>query len=110
MTVKNFFVSNSVLSKIYYKLWMAKKSNRLPLIMMTSLRLLIICFFIVTVVHHFLTENYKVILLLLFGTVLVLFQSRWLLTQYMKMESQFLTNLRGRKTEQEEEKIETEKK
>ena len=108
--VKNFFVSNSVLSKIYYKLWMAKKSNRLPLIMMTSLRLLIICFFIVTVVHHFLTENYKVILLLLFGTVLVLFQSRWLLTQYMKMESQFLTNLRGRKVETTEEKTEPEKK
>lgn len=101
--VKNFFVSNSVLAKIYYKLWMAKKSNRLPLVLMTSLRLLIICFFIVTVVHHFLTEDYKVILLLLIGTVLVLFQSRWLLGQYMKMEAQFLANLRGRQMEAKEE-------
>lgn len=110
--VRNFFVSNSVLAKIYYKLWMAKKSNRLPLAVMTSLRLLLICFFIVTVVHHFLTENVEVIILMLCGTVLVLFQSRWLLTQYMKMEAQFLANLRGRKTEQEEEKQvpETEKK
>ncbi len=110
--VRNFFVSNSVLAKIYYKLWMAKKSNRLPLAVMTSLRLLLICFFIVTVVHHFLTENVEVILLMLCGTVLVLFQSRWLLTQYMKMEAQFLANLRGRKTEQEEEKaaVEAEKK
>lgn len=106
--VRNFFVSNSVLAKIYYKLWMAKKSNRLPLAVMTSLRLLLICFFIVTVVHHFLTENVEVIILMLCGTVLVLFQSRWLLTQYMKMEAQFLANLRGRKIEQMEEKAEPE--
>lgn len=106
--MRNFFVSNSVLAKIYYKLWMAKKSNRLPLAFMTSLRLLIICFFIVTVVHHFLTENVEVILLMLCGTVIVLFQSRWLLTQYMKMEAQFLANLRGRKKEEAEEKQEAE--
>lgn len=106
--VRNFFVSNSVLAKIYYKLWMAKKSNRLPLAVMTSLRLLIICFFIVTVVHHFLTENVEVILLMLCGTVIVLFQSRWLLTQYMKMEAQFLANLRGRKKEEAEENQEPE--
>lgn len=101
--VRNFFISNSILAKIYYKLWMAKKSNRLPLILMTSFRLLVISFFIVTVVHQFLTENYKVTLLLLAGTVLLLAQSRWLLNQYMKMEAQFLANLRGRKMEEKEE-------
>ena len=101
--VRNFFISNSILAKIYYKLWMAKKSNRLPLILMTSFRLLVISFFIVTVVHQFLTENYKVTLLLLGGTVLLLAQSRWLLNQYMKMEAQFLANLRGRKMEEKEE-------
>lgn len=101
--VRNFFISNSILAKIYYKLWMTKKSNRLPLILMTSFRLLVISFFIVTVVHQFLTENYKVTLLLLAGTVLLLAQSRWLLNQYMKMEAQFLANLRGRKMEEKEE-------
>ena len=102
--VKNFFISNSVLARIYYKLWIAKKSNRLPLIMMTSFRLLVVAFFIVTVVHLFLTENYKVTLALLFASVVFLAQSRWLLNQYMKMEAQFLANLHGHRTSKEETK------
>lgn len=106
--VKNFFISNSILAKIYYKLWMAKKANRLPLAIMTSFRLLVVSFFIVSVVHQFLTENYKVTLFLLAATVLLLAQSKWLLTQYMKMEAQFLANLRGHHHEQPEEKKENE--
>lgn len=102
--VKNFFISNSVLARIYYKLWIAKKSNRLPLIMMTSFRLLVVAFFIVTVVHLFLTENYKVTLALLFASVVFLAQSRWLLNQYMKMEAQFLANLHGHRASKEETK------
>ncbi len=106
--VKNFFISNSILAKIYYKLWMAKKANRLPLAIMTSFRLLVVSFFIVSVVHQFLTENYKVTLFLLAATVLLLAQSKWLLTQYMRMEAQFLANLRGHHHEQTEEKKEKE--
>lgn len=106
--VKNFFISNSILAKIYYKLWMAKKANRLPLAIMTSFRLLVVSFFIVSVVHQFLTENYKVTLFLLAATVLLLAQSKWLLTQYMRMEAQFLANLRGHHHEQAEEKKEKE--
>ena len=102
--MKNFFISNSVLARIYYKLWIAKKSNRLPLIMMTSFRLLVVAFFIVTVVHLFLTENYKVTLALLFASVVFLAQSRWLLNQYMKMEAQFLANLHGHRASKEETK------
>jgi len=93
--IKNFFISNSILAKIYYKLWIAKKSNRLPLMLMTSFRLLVVAFFIVMVVHSFLTEDPKVSLALLAVSVIVLAQSKWLLTQYMKIEAQFLSNLRG---------------
>lgn len=62
---------------------------------MTSFRLLVVAFFIVMVVHKFLTEDAKVSLLLLLISVIVLAQSKWLLTQYMKIEAQFLANLRG---------------
>ena len=107
--IKNFFISNSILAKIYYKLWISKKANRLPLVLMTSFRLLVVAFFIVTVFHTFLTEDAKISLLLLFVSVVILAQSKWLLTQYMKIEAQFLANLRGHsfeKKEVEEEKAE----
>lgn len=92
---KNFFISNNKVAKIYYKLWMAKKSNRLPLIFLTSFRLLIISFFIVTVVHKFLTENTQVTMLLVLLSIFLLLQSRWLLNQYIKIETQFFKNLNG---------------
>ena len=92
---RNFFVSNHKTAALYYKLWTAKKINRLPLIMLTSFRLLVVLFFIVTVVHQLLTENPKVTLLMAFASILVLSQSRWLFQQYVKIESQFLTNLNG---------------
>ena len=101
--IKNFFISNSILAKIYYKLWISKKANRLPLILMTSFRLLVVAFFIVTVFHTFLTEDARISLLLLFVSVIVLAQSKWLLTQYMKIEAQFLANLRGHHQEKREE-------
>ena len=100
--IKNFFISNSILAKIYYKLWISKKANRLPLVLMTSFRLLVVAFFIVTVFHAFLTEDAKISLLLLFVSVVILAQSKWLLTQYMKIEAQFLANLRGHSSEKKE--------
>lgn len=99
--VRNFFTGKSQVSKIYYRLWMAKKANRLPLIILTSFRILVSSFFIVTVVHKFLTENSKVIFILLLLTIFSVSRSRWLLDQYLKMETQFLINLKGRKTNTE---------
>lgn len=101
--ISKLFISNSILAKIYYKLWISKKANRLPLILMTSFRLLVVAFFIVTVFHTFLTEDARISLLLLFVSVIVLAQSKWLLTQYMKIEAQFLANLRGHHHEKREE-------
>ena len=106
--IKNFFISNSILAKIYYKLWISKKANRLPLVLMTSFRLLVVAFFIVTVVHTFLTEDVRISLLLLVVSVFILAQSKWLLTQYMKIEAQFLANLRGHHQEKKEEPQEKE--
>lgn len=91
---KTFLISNAAVAKIYYQLWRAKKANRLPLVVMTSFRLLLLSFFIITVVHQFLTENPKVTFVLLFLTLALLSRSRWLLDQYLKIETQFLRNLK----------------
>ena len=58
--------------------------------------------FIITVFHTFLTEDARISLLLLLVSVIVLAQSKWLLTQYMKIEAQFLANLRGHHSENKE--------
>ncbi|MBP3546383.1 MAG: cation:proton antiporter [Alphaproteobacteria bacterium] len=92
---KNFFISNHSAAAVYYKLWTAKKINRIPLIVMTSFRLVMVLFAISTVVHLFLTENPKVTWGLVIISIMVLSQSKWLFNQYMKIEKQFLTNLKG---------------
>lgn len=94
---KDFFISNNRIAALYYKLWKARRINRLPLIVLTSFRLILVAFFIVTVVHQFLTEDTRVTLLLAVLSIFLLSQSRWLLSQYMKIESQFLENLNGYK-------------
>ena len=107
--LKNLFVSNNQVATVYYKLWKAKKANRLPLLFLTSFRMLIVCFFIMTVVHQFLTENSKVIFGLVIISLVMLSQSRWLFEQYMKIEKQFLDNLNGRNSVQNSEPKEAEK-
>ncbi len=103
-TVRNLFVSNERIARIYAVLWYGRKANRLPLLILTSFRLLLVAFFIVTAVHQFLTENPKVIALLLVASIVLLMQSKWLLSQYLKIESQFLDNLHG-DAQNEEDKI-----
>ena len=99
---KNFFISNHKTAALYYKLWTTKKLNRVPLILLTSFRLLVVLFFIVAGVQLLLTEDPRVTLLMVIGSILILSQSRWLFNQYMKIESQFLTNLNGNKKAEEE--------
>ncbi len=108
-SLKNFFVSNAPVAKIYYQLWRAKKANRLPLLVLTSFRLLVVAFFIVTVVHQFLTENQKVTLVLLVASVALISRSKWLLTRYLKMEAQFLSNLKGSAVSHDEKENSAEK-
>jgi len=101
--IRNFFNNKTPTSKIYYKLWMAKKANRLPLIILTSFRILVSSFFIVTVVHKFLSENPRLTFALLLLTIFFVSRSRWLLDQYLKIENQFLENLKGHNPEEEPE-------
>jgi hypothetical protein len=101
--IRSFFNNKTPISKIYYKLWMAKRANRLPLIILTSFRILVSSFFIVTVVHKFLSENPRLTFALLLLTIFFVSRSRWLLDQYLKIENQFLNNLKGHNEEAEKE-------
>ena len=95
-TVKSLFTgTEDRIMRIYNDLWTANKSNHLPLLALVSFRLLVMAFFIVTAVHQFLTENPKVIFLLLLATIFLITRSKWLLNQYLKIENQFLDNLKG---------------
>ncbi len=98
--IKQLFPSNNKIGLIYYKLWNEKSSNHLPLVLLTTFRLLVVCFFLMTVVHHFLTENPKVIIVLVLLSIFVLFRSQWLFKQYNKIETQFLDNLNSKVHEQ----------
>ncbi len=99
-SLRNFFVSNKKIAAIYLRLWNQKKSNRVLLVFLTTFRLILLCFFIMTVIHQFLTGNPKMVLLLMILSVLLLSRSRWLFTQYMKIENQFLDNLNGKSQEE----------
>lgn len=100
-TVKHFFISNNKVAALYQKLWNEKKSNRLPLLILTMVRLLILAAFIYSAAYQFLTTNPRIILPLTLFIVLLLSQSRWLLNQYLKIETQFLENLKGDKVPSE---------
>ncbi len=90
------------IAQIYTDLWTANRANRLPLVILTGFRLLIAAFFIVTAVHQFLTENPKVILIMLLASIMLISRSKWLMKQYLKIENQFLDNLQGEKQETDE--------
>ena len=95
-TVKNLLVgTEDRITRIYNDLWSANKSNHLPLLTLVSFRLLVMSFFIVTAAHQFLTENPKFIFLMLLATIFLITRSKWLLNQYLKIENQFLDNLKG---------------
>lgn len=86
-------VSKERTLKLYFQLWLEKKSNRLPLILLTSFRILTVIFFIIMVIHQLLTTNPYITTLLAFLSIIILFKSRWVFNQYMKIETQFLVNL-----------------
>ncbi len=93
-SVKSIISKDSV-SRIYTDLWFANKIYRPSLLILTSVRMLVVSFFIVTAVHQFLTENPKVIFLLLLASIWLIMRSQWLFNQYIKIESHFLDNLNG---------------
>ncbi len=82
-------------TKIYMELWNEKKTNRLPLMLLTAFRIVMVALFVMMAIHQFLTTNLKVTLFCLFVLIIILIKSKWVFTQYMRIEKHFLINLNG---------------
>ena len=84
---------NSDLARIYLTLWNKRLTNRLPLILCTILRLVIIVIFIMVVINHLLTKNLYITYGLVAIMIAVIYKSTWLSKRYKEIEKQFLSNL-----------------
>ncbi len=103
--LRALLLAKSNTPELYYQLWLEKKSNRLPLIFLTSLRIVLVGFFVMIVVNHLLTKDSFVIIAMVAVMMLLLFNSRWLFSQYMKIETQFLVNLNRKQVEYQKDSI-----
>lgn len=86
-------ISKEKTLSLYFDLWMEKKANRIPLIFLTAIRILLVIFFIMMTTHQLLTTNPYITGLLVLSTIFALAKSKWVLNQYMRIETQFLVNL-----------------
>ncbi len=86
-------VTKSNVVSLYIELWLEKRSNRLPLIILTSFRILAVVFLVMMTIHQLLTVNPFVTTALVILSTFLLFNSRWLFNQYLKIETRFLVNL-----------------
>lgn len=93
---------NSDLARIYLTLWNKRITNRLPLVLCTILRLLVIVIFIMVVINHLLTKNFYITYALVGVMIAIIYKSSWLSKRYKSIEHQFLTNLyrKGKDNEQ----------
>ncbi|MBR7159131.1 MAG: cation:proton antiporter [Alphaproteobacteria bacterium] len=101
--LRALLLSRNNMPELFFTLWLEKKTNRLPLIMLMSFRIVIAAFFVMVVVHQLLTIHSGVIIALVLLTLVVLSRSRWLFSQYMKIETQFLMNLNRKQVEHQQE-------
>lgn len=92
---------------VYMQLWNEKKTNRLPLTLLTAFRLVIAALFVMMAIHQFLTTNLKVTLFCVAVLIAVLLKSKWVLNQYIRIEQHFLVNLNGSLKEIEPEPMES---
>lgn len=86
-------VSKRKIINLYLNLWLKNRTNFFPLILLTSFRILLVVFFIMVVIHQLLTSDPYITVILAIGAIFALSRSRWVFTQYMKMETQFFDNL-----------------
>ena len=103
--LRALLLSRYNMPELFFTLWLEKKTNRLPLIMLMSFRILIAAFFVMLVVHQLLTIHAGVIIAMVLITLIVLSRSKWMFTQYMKIETQFLMNLNRKQVEHQQENM-----
>lgn len=86
-------ISKRKIINLYVELWLKNRANFFPLILLISFRILLVAFFIMVVIHQFLTTSPLITFALALGAIFALSRSKWVFTQYMKMENQFFDNL-----------------
>ena len=86
-------ISKRKIINLYVELWLKNRANFFPLILLISFRILLVAFFIMVVIHQFLTTSPLITFALALGAIFALSRSRWVFTQYMKIENQFFDNL-----------------
>lgn len=93
-------ISRNNTPELYFNLWLEKKSNRIPLILLISLRLILAIFFIMLAVYGSLPVDPWIVFAFAAVMVIVLLRAKWLWGQYMKIETRFLMNLNRDQLEQ----------
>lgn len=86
--------------ELFFKLWLQKKSNRVTLILLVSLRIILVAFFTMLVIHHMLTKDAWVVYSLVIVMVGFLLKTNWIFDQYMRIETRFLINLNREQVKQ----------
>ncbi len=93
--------SKGKISQLYLDLWVSNKANRIPLIALMAFRLMIAALFVMMVIHQLLTINAYVTFVLVVLSIASLFKSKWVMGQYMRIETHFLINLNREQVEKQ---------
>lgn len=91
--LKDLLFNKNTRPELVSILWFKRKSNRLPLMVLFSLRVLVAMIFILLVLFRFLPLHPLFIISIAFVIAIAIHSSDWLLGQYLRIEARFLINL-----------------
>lgn len=89
-------------SKTFTALWLAHRSNRLPLIMLTTIKIVVITAIAVIPIQVLFGVHQIILLVAIVFAIIIAGKSNFMATSYLQMETKFLRNLNERTIEQEE--------
>lgn len=91
-------------SALFTSLWLKKRANRLPLIVLATLRVMLIGTIVMIPISVLFDINPVYLFVFVIAVVLIAGKSSFLSTSYLRLETQFLRNLNERLIAAEEEK------
>lgn len=89
---------------LFTSLWLKKRANRLPLIVLSAIRVILIATIAMIPISVLFEINPAYLFIFIIIAVLIAGKSNFLSTAYLRLETQFLRNLNERLIEAEEEK------
>jgi len=91
-------------SPLFTSLWLKKKANRLPLLVLSAIRVFLIALIAMLPLKVMFDFRLWLLFILVVAAVLITARSGFLFTSYLNLETRFLRNLNERLIEAEEEK------